>query len=198
MTDELLRSADPARHLAADPDAAPARRLHEGIVSTRVPMHQLTRVPVIAASIAAAVVAAITALAILVAGSSGPGRGARSTAPAGFAIRRVANTVTVSIDVTQLRHPRDLARALARIGVPATVLVGRNATRRACAKFVHLDPSSADPDRPLVFAGDPGSKVWLRLRPDLLPPKGSYVLEIFNGGPAVGAGVAIGAPPTCM
>src|SRR4051794_14750725 len=145
-----------------------------------------------------------------------PGGDNPSSAAAYAVDRNRDGSVDVAIDYEDFRDPAALQRALDDLNVRAVVLtgstlpweLGRDRSGRSlrvpdCARFtplpIDLDASPDDPSQPMSFhLARQFQDVGLRLRPDLLPADGVFVIEIVLSGGVVGGvsgDVAIGPAP---
>ena len=207
MTDLLLRAADPAADLVADPHGPEAQALLARIVAEprtlrhpRPPMHRMVRL-----GFAAAAAGAAAAVALVV---PWPGGHAGLTSSAYAVTRQTDGSYRIVVHWAQLRNPARLQAALDRVGAPVRVLTGTElpATDKpgpvpACAKPTYGHPYSAQAvqwDFP-----DAASEVnGFVVRPAAFPRGGTLIVEVFyapDGKTPAGtlSYMAIGRVPTC-
>jgi hypothetical protein len=210
----LLRDHDPAAD--ADPSAASpaAAAMLADILST--PRGHASRSRNLVRGGALVGTAAVISLALPV---FWPGGDNPSSAAAYTVDRNRDGSVDVAISFQDFRDPAALQNALDEQGVPAVVLSGPGLTMHIgpdgsvgtvtmpdCAQYKSLgtDPGAPpdDPNQPVSYIDSAQFQdTGLRLRPELLPADGSFVIEIVRSGDeirALSGDIAIGAPPTCL
>jgi hypothetical protein len=215
MTSSSLRAADPAAATHVTATSVAAEQMLRDILRTprpEAPAHRGRRFAVGASIVGAAAAAAVGTPLVL----AGSGTGAASA----YAVDpRSDGSIDIAINFALFQDPAGLQSTLDADGVPAVVLTGSGSTLSAgadgkvhskyvlpgCARYDKLraDPDDpSDPDQPVSFiTSSQFDDTALRLRPDLLPEDGTFVITIYqsDGHVAGLAGdVALGAPPTCL
>jgi hypothetical protein len=178
MIDYLLRSADPARDLHADPDGPAARDMVRAITalprkSSDTRRHSPVRFRRIALGGALAGAAAVTATVLTVPGHT----------PAAYGVtRRSDGSVSVVLHWNELRNPTKLQEALDRAGARTRILTAQTSGNGpdnipACARPISGSPYSARavqwdfPDSAREVNG-------IVIRPDHFPADGTFVIEV--------------------
>jgi hypothetical protein len=209
----LLREHDPAAD--ADPSAAShaAAAMLADILATPRAHASRPRNLVRGGALVGTAAAISLALPVFWPGGDNPSAAAAYTVD-----RNRDGSVDVAISFQDFRDPAALQRALDEQGVPAVVLSGPGLTMHIgpdgsvgtvtipdCAQYRSLgtDPGASpdDPNQPVSYIDSAlFQDTGLRLRPDLLPANGSFVIDIVQSGgeiEGISGDVAIGTPPTC-
>jgi hypothetical protein len=215
MTTDTVRRTDPARSFTERGNSETAETMLRDILSTpRVDVHRSGRRRLlIGGAVAGAAAAAAVVVPLTWPGGSGP-------STAAYAVERQQDgSVDVSIDFDQFRNPEALQRSLEAQHVRAVVFAGPdrsvdsdpdgtlypNYHRPACSRYRSLggtpDSKPWDTDQPVSYKKTPRwEDLTLRLRPDLLPANGTFVILISRDGDRItglGGDVALGQAPTC-
>ncbi len=205
MTDLLLRAADPAADVAADPHAPQAQALLMRIVAEPRTVTRRRRRRAVRLGFAAAVAGAAAAIALVLPLTGGHGGGLTTAAYA--VTRHDDGSFRVVVHWAQLRDPAALQAALDRAGAPVRVLTGEELPAGSRGPV----PACAEPTSGLPYSAravqwdfpDQASEVnGFVVRPAAFPRRGTLVIEVFFApGSSVPTGslsyMVIGRVPTC-
>lgn len=210
----LLRDHDPAADAVPSAASPAAAAMLTDILSTPRGHAARSRNLVRGGALVGTAAAISLALPVFWPGGHNP-----SSAAAYTVDRNRDGSVDVAISFQDFHDPAALQHALDEQGVPAVVLSGPGLTMHIgpdgsvgtvtipdCAQYtaMNVDPDASpdDPNQPVSFIDSPRFQdTGLRLRPELLPANGSFVIDIVQSGgeiEGISGDVAIGTPPTCL